>query len=315
MNIQEILDQYGIAYKTGGEHRHVRQGWIGVNCPWCGHGSIDGFHLGINLINNYAVCWRCGYHRMGDVLAELLRISLPEALNLLGTAERAGGSPEKAVRPPGRVKLPQGLQRLRRSHRAYLVERGFDPAEIVRLWGVQGISINARLSWRLFIPIHQRGEIVSWTTRSIGGYNTERYISASPDEESVPHRDILYGADYARHSVVVCEGPTDVWRIGPGAVATLGLGYSRWQLLAIAEYPVRAICFDREPAATKRAKKLAGELTAFPGLTTVIELQTGDDAADADAGEVAEIRAEFLEKQVAIGADRRIGYNAGRAEC
>ncbi len=44
------------------------------------------------------------------------------------------------------------------------------------------------------------------------------------------------------------------------------------------------------PAARKRAERLAGELSACPGETTMIELETGDDVADADQSEVEEIR-------------------------
>ncbi len=67
------------------------------------------------------------------------------------------------------------------------------------------------------------------------------------------------------------------------------------QLRAIAEFPVRAICFDAEPEAQRRAAALAEQLALFPGQTHVVLLQTGKDAAGADPAEVAEIRQEFLE--------------------
>lgn len=164
-----------------------------------------------------------------------------------------------------------------------------------RLWCLQGIGIAARLSWRIYIPIHYQGEVVSWTTRAIGKHVQPRYLSAGPEQESVSHKSILYGGDYVRNAVIVCEGPTDVWRIGPGAVATLGTSYSRSQMLEISKVPIRAVCFDMERPAQKRATKLVEELRAFPGLTMRIELETANDVADADEDEVAEIRRAVLE--------------------
>jgi len=63
-------------------------------------------------------------------------------------------------------------------------------------------------------PSDYKGRIVSWTTRSISNQG-KRYINASEREESVSMKTLLYNEDYARHCVIVTEGPGDVWRIGP----------------------------------------------------------------------------------------------------
>jgi hypothetical protein len=69
------------------------------------------------------------------------------------------------------------------------------------------------------------GMMVGWQSRFIG----ERYWPTCPipkyyDMPRMPKRLMLYGYDEAaKHGfAVVCEGVTDVWRIGPPAVALLG---------------------------------------------------------------------------------------------
>ena len=292
MNFTEILNRYGIDHAAAGEHHHVSTGWIGIRtCPWC---RASGYHLGVNLQHGYASCWRCGGHRLVDVLMKLTGEPYPACRKLLEGVEMPLARRLTPSDRPRRVKVPPDVKPLGVAHRAYLRRRGFDPDEVARLWGVAGIGLSSGLSWRLFIPIHHHGEVVSWTTRSIGDAPKLRYVSAAAGEEALPHKQLLYGADHVRHAAIICEGPTDVWRIGPGAVATMGTSVGTGQLLRLLDVPVRAVCFDPEPEARRRAQKLADELQGYPGETHVIELETGADVADATPEAIEEIRNRFL---------------------
>ena len=164
---------------------------------------------------------------------------------------------------------------------------------MMRLWDIKATGNMGQFAWRIFIPIMLNGKQVSWTTRAIGS-SLPRYKSAKPKEEIVEHKHLLYGEDCVRHSVIVVEGPLDAWAIGPGAVALMGLSYTAEQVTRIAKYPIRTVCFDREPKAQIVADKLAGELSCFPGETQSVGLVTGDDPATADVEEVRELRKKFL---------------------
>jgi len=120
-------------------------------------------------------------------------------------------------------------------------------------------------------------------------------LSAGYEQEAVHHKTILYGADYARHAVIVHEGPTDVWATGPGAVATCGTGFTDAQVLALSRYAVRVACFDSSDAAQRRARELCDMLAPYPGETVRVVLETGDDPAEAHPEELAELRRTFLE--------------------
>lgn len=137
--------------------------------------------------------------------------------------------------------------------------------------------------------------MVSWTTRSISDRHSERYISASPQEESIDHKTLLYSEDYVRETIIVCEGPTDVWRIGPGAVSTFGTSFSQGQVDKICRYPRRVVCFDRESFAQRRAAELCDLISPFPGETFNIKLETGKDPGNCDIKEIKKLRSLFLE--------------------
>ena len=78
-------------------------------------------------------------------------------------------------------------------------------------------------------------------------------------------------------------------------LATCGVAFSQAQFLLMTQYPVRAVCFDADQAAQRRATKLCFALGIHPGKTINVRLQTGSDPTDADPAEIAEIRAAILD--------------------
>jgi len=284
MTAEEILEDMGIRFLRTGHH-HCRTGWIQLDCPWCGPDS-ERYHLGWNLASNYTHCWKCGGHFPDQVLVEL-GVAKNKARALLKGLD----IPEPTESPVSRnvVRIPSGLEPLPRAHRDYLRGRGFNPKKIARLWQVQGIRIHSRLPWRIYIPIHYRGEVVSWTTRTISAEVQQRYVSASAEEEKMNHKSMLYGQDYCHHSIVVVEGPMDAWNIGPGACALFGTAFTSAQVRKLVEHPYRYIVFDNTPDAQERAAELGDQLSAFPGITEVINLDA-DDPGSATTKEIRLLR-------------------------
>lgn len=136
---------------------------------------------------------------------------------------------------PGQV-VP--LDALPENHLAiqYLRKRQFDPVELAQDWDV-GYCYHAssRVSLaqdRLIIPFIEKGTLVGWQARC-------------PDEKpwkmlrepkyftmpGMPKGRLLYNYEKASNEpvIVVCEGPTDVWRVGPVGVALLGKQATRAQ--------------------------------------------------------------------------------------
>ncbi len=177
----------------------------------------------------------------------------------------------------GSLRTPFAVESLHSAHERYLTERGFTSSELVSTWKIKGIGPISELGlqWRIFIPIYLDGTLVSWTTRSLSDKGV-RYVNAPSEWESIPRRELLYGEDFVGHTVIVVEGATDVWKIGPGAVATFGVAFSRAQVEKLSKYSHRIICFDSEDGAQKKAKELCQQLMAFPGETTNVVLDSKD---------------------------------------
>lgn len=290
MTTLELLAQHGISCRHPGEDHHVGAGWIGIECPRCGKGSGQ-FHAAFPADGFACHCWRCGKLNLGEVLAELTGRSKAACWKLIGGMERIRLAAEPGVQ--GKLQLPPHGPLLP-VHRNYLLERGFDPDELVNTWQLSGIGMHARLAWRLLLPMQRGKQVVSWTTRASTDAAGRRYINAKPEEEAVPIKHLLFGAHLAGHTVIVCEGPLDACRIGPGAVALLGMTCTREQLLLLSRYPCRAVAFDSEPAAQQQARRLCEALAAFDGVTKLVEIDAPDPGS-ADEHEIKLLRKEFLE--------------------
>lgn len=277
----EFFQGLGVEYALHGEQHHTRDGWIQLkNCPGC---QSDNYHLGFNLAGRYFVCWRCGGMKTVFVLHSL-------GAERKQIAEFFAGMeiPELISRPAGKLVEPKYREALRKAHRQYLKERKYDPDELVRIWELEGIGVSPELAWRIYIPLVEKGRRVSWTTRALGNRG-QRYVSAAQSQESVPHKHCIYGGDLARHSLVIVEGPTDAWRIGPGAGALFGTAFTTAQVRKISRFPYRYILFDNEALAQRQARNLAEQLAAFPGETTVLECDA-EDPGQLSAKSVRQLR-------------------------
>jgi hypothetical protein len=283
----ELMERLDVPVRRHGEHHHTTAGYVSVDCPLCSP-NWNKFRLGYNLRSGFMSCWSCGgvsrktfFWHLGRLLPDDKR---KELAALAGDITVEDVQPQTGVR--GKLVLPAKLGPLGEPHKKFLRRRGFDPDEIAAVWKAQGIGHAPELFWRVFIPIHLGGEVVSWTTRSIKDDARVRYLSAKPDQEKVLHKDLLYGEHLCRkNAVCVVEGPLDAWKGGPGFVSTFGLAFRPAQVLRIAKFPVRLIWFDAE--AQNRAEQLAEELKLLPGDTYVVN----SDAKDPGSAPKREIEA------------------------
>lgn len=286
MDFEHILTDYNVPYVTEGHH-HARDGWINIDCPFCGKGTHS-YHMGYNIAFGYANCWRCGTHPLVNVLHELTGLSIGDCVKLL---KQIKVHKAKVVEKHKGVYKPPKLGGLKKAHIAYLHNRGYDHKKLVRLWNIDGISLSSKYAWRIFIPVLYHGKAVSWSTRSISKDKAvTRYLSAPLTEESMRRTDLLYGEDYAKNTIIICEGFFDVWSLGPGAVATMGVEYSTSQLMRMVNFKKRYVCFDSDEPGQDRAKKLCRTLSLYEGETHNILLDSKD------AGEASKKEIKLLQK-------------------
>jgi len=134
-------------------------------------------------------------------------------------------------------------------------------------------------------PIFVGGRMVSYQGRDITGKADLRYKACRKDLELRDHKTVLYNADNAGDSIVVVEGVFDVWRLGDGAVATMGTSVTRRQIVEMAEYGRVFVLSDPEPEAQAKAMWLCGQLRILGVDAANNVLDSGDpaDMAQADA--------------------------------
>lgn len=124
---------------------------------------------------------------------------------------------------------------------------------------------------------------MAYVGRSVKKVPTGGKYKVTDNEEClISPSALLYGIHKAsKDGIVIVEGPADVWRLGPGAVATLGISWKREQANILRKYKRKFILFDsvdkKNPTeddlrAKKQAEKLANYLSLFPG---EVELVTG----------------------------------------
>jgi DNA primase len=304
MDIVRYLDDQHIPYRIAGE-KNVKEGWIGVDCPFCistRNGPDFGGHLGINLDSKVISCWRCNTKGpITRLIKEVEQVSYYQAENIASryfNLEIKEGYIPKELRPPSSqlVLKPEFRRELMPVTRQYLQNRGFDPDYLIRKYDIMDGGNIGSFAWRVIIPIIMKGRIVSYTARTISPPEVEeiRYKMCKEEEALVPRNKLLYNIDTVSRGVIICEGPTDVWRIGDGSVATLGVMFSSAQIDLLHKRGItRAfILYDRE--AEENAERLAHSTRLFCKHVEVIYLDESKDPADLTPEEAMYLRRDLL---------------------
>lgn len=131
------------------------------------------------------------------------------------------------------------LDRLSPSHKAnsFLLCRGYNPYILGTKFQIS-YCLEAKDNYpqaddRIVIPIYMNNILVGWQCRYIGDLNWKKTrISKYYSMPNMPRSLMLYNYDNAIKFpfVVVCEGPSDVWRVGNFSVASFGKHLSSNQI-------------------------------------------------------------------------------------
>jgi len=252
-DLRTLFNDYRIPYTTEG--KNTQKGWINIQCPFCNDMSNHG---GFNLAKQYYHCWRCGAHKFETVLKKLLHVSGYELQEILEHYSIDIPKPKEIALKTlsSTLQLPK-TQPLTNQAKMYLINRNFNPEEIEKQWKIKSTLNIGFYKDRIFIPIYNNNQMVSFTTRDITNKHPIKYLSAK--QELLSHKHIIYGMDYVKNKkAIVVEGCMDAWRIGPGAVALFGISYTKKQVLLLSTLSVLFILLDAD--AMHSAEKLYTEL-------------------------------------------------------
>ena len=300
MDIIKLYQDFGINYQTEG-HKHTREGWVNTECPICPPGGNPGLHLGYNIDGNFFSCWRHGHSTIYDALSALLKITNYKELKAIiaqyDTITLKSKEPIIKIRTKA-FKLPSNCEPLQANHRHYLEKRNFDPDYLEKTWKLLGTGVYSKLDnidykFRIIIPFIWEGKQVSFDSRDITGKDPGRYKACPKDRELIPHKEIIYGKQECwKETIVLVEGPTDVWRFGINSCAVSGIKYTPKQVRVIANTFKRVVvCFDDDPQAKVQANKIIAELK-FRGVDAFrVDIE-------GDPGSMKQEDADYLVKQL-----------------
>jgi hypothetical protein len=134
----------------------------------------------------------------------------------------------RVVEPPGML-IPVDQLDPESPAVAYLISRGYDPVELGQRFNVSycefADSRYPASEGRIVAALMMDDQLVGWQCRYVGDIDWKSSgVSKYYTRPGMPKRLMLYNYDQAKAFplVVLTEGVTDVWAVGPQAVALLG---------------------------------------------------------------------------------------------
>ena len=293
IDIISLLDDEGIDYKQSGSN--VSRGWVEINCPFpfCGDPS---YHMGINLEKELFNCWVCGEKGgLPKLISTLLNINYYQAKDLIKKYETLEVSEEKEIVKTVDSDLLKPFDSiLPKPHRDYLIKRKFDPDFIQQRYLIHSCWKTGEYPYRIIIPVIENGRVVNLTARDITDKQKPKYKNLSNEKAVIPMKECLYNIDSVKGSMLIVEGHTDTWRIGDGAIATMGVEFTVSQLKLINSKNVKRAFVLYDAGVIKEANKLGNALSPLINHVEILHLDKGDP------GEMSEEEVKQLRKEIGL---------------
>jgi DNA primase len=287
------------------DYKQEVDGWINLQCPICRHQGSRGYKGGINLAGGYFHCWNCSGSSIEKVFSELLHVSFYEAKKILQDYETDTAIRNKLNRKVSKgknIKLP-GNEIIEGSKAwKYLLNRNFDPEYLIRQYKIKDGGLTGYWNFRIIIPVFINNQIVTFQGRSLFSkkkckeLGIERYETLNISDSVINAKHTFYGLDDCKEDwVVLVEGPTDRWRLGPNNIlSSLGTSTSQEQINLLSKRFKKVIfLFDNENPAQLRAKKYGEQLSALG-----VEVEIFNPEFEHDPGDYTKDEENFCRKEL-----------------
>lgn len=285
----QFLHDYRIPYER------EQSNWANIICPMprCGDHKFKG---GINLLQGYYHCWRCGGHPIEKVVGLLANVNLRMVPGVMAPYKQRSAMLRRLnkLEPPPlpkTIEVPGGP--LKKRHGDYLRERGFSANYLKKKYSLTGtLNEPGMMRYRIVIPIFARGQAISWQARDITGESPIKYTGPKREDCPLHYKDTIYGAKPAQgSSICLVEGIFDQWRMGDGFGCTFGTSMSAAQLQSLTVCERVVFLFDPgEKEAMRHAQKYGAMLTGFGVQVEILDPDTEKDPGDFTEEEVRQVR-------------------------
>ncbi len=206
---------------------NTSRGNVNIHCPWCAERDPS-HHLSISEEREAYYCYRDRRHRGRSFLYLLNALGVDRVNGVHLLSEYHASRRILKVEKPKESNLQAAWNQFINAHERqsildYLEAREFiNPARLCRRYDLR-YAENGLWAQRLLIPLHDEGQVVSWTGRAIRPGLEPRYRMAKNDNPG-----LVYCPRTPQETVLIVEGPIDALKI---AAAMEGTGISSIALI------------------------------------------------------------------------------------
>jgi DNA primase len=187
---------------------------------------------------------------------------------------------------------------LSKTEKEYLLNRHFNPNELIEKYNIQGGGWVGEWKNRIIIPIYISSKLISWTGRTIIKDREPRYKTLENELSVIDTKKIFFNLDNCtKNYVFLLEGLFDVMRFGNDSICGFGITLTRTQIMYLSNrFKKIFILFDSERQAQKKAREYAMLLSGH-GLEVFICDVFGDYNAK-DAGDLSPYKTRKLKSEI-----------------
>jgi 5S rRNA maturation endonuclease (ribonuclease M5) len=304
--LEQLLDEYDIDYITKGQNSS--KDYVNVGCEGYECEGDQKYKRGIHRSMTYSYCWACGKGSSIFYFVKKLGIPWNVWCEAMAEASEEWGTEYSEPEPITDIEdhepeifMPGAP--LQDIHIRYLRDvRGFDPDWLQDQFGIQGtlyepyVPGELNLSYRVMIPVHYQGKIISYLGRSVKDDGAIRYICCPPEKELRFHKALFFNIDRAKSKkVILVEGAFDALKLIQASnnyniIASYGTAIKPQQLKLLRDkYDEVIIVFDNEDKAQGHAEDIKAYMEQFGKKAISVCLKE-----DADPGSLSLDVAKFL---------------------
>jgi len=283
MDYVSLFNEFKIPIDTS----RIGRGWVNTQCPFCGHAGS--YHLGFNINDDFATCFKCGGHSLRNALIKVLNIPAQTLQSILEPYQTRLQVLKKLnkEKPLNKEKIELPDYPLSVNEKQYLLDRHFNPYKLKEDFNICGGGWVGEWKNRIIIPIYLGGKLISWTSRTILPDREPRYKTLENELSVIDPKKIFFNLDNCTGSTIaLLEGPFDVLRFGDNGICGFGISLTRTQVLYLSSrFKKIFILFDSERQAQKKAKEY-GMILQGHGLDIYL-VDAFSDYGCKDAGEMS----------------------------
>lgn len=256
------LEKRNIQFKTSG--RNIGQNFIGMDCPFCGDRRN---HLGVSKQHGFYSCFVCGakgsfQYLIFKLTGEWIKKSRFELVSEQETFSRA-------------IDLDFDFDSLSSNAIQYLINRDYDPEELIDKYKIKDGGIVGKFKYRIMIPYFMNNKLVTYSGRDYSGVQEPKYLHLDRESSIMSCKDVLYNLNNCNdQSIIITEGVFDSWKLGTGSIALSGKSLSTNQWKQLQKFQRIFIALDQD--ADIEANNIAQQIESEFNDVFIISLSTKD---------------------------------------